>query len=153
MSADGHALMARRADVLWWLRGFGVLPRDVEDAAQDVLLYAVARWADYRPAEDLGGWLHGITRKVAANWRRTHRRRPADLSDRLDAFPVPSHEARVLARLQLGALPEHLRPLLLALVDEGYMLAPAARALGVDVDRVRVLLAGLRRGPRSGLYA
>lgn len=142
----GRALMARRSDVLRGLRAFGVPPCDVEDAAQDVLLSAVARWADYRPSEDLGAWLHGITRRVASNWRRTRERRPAEPSDRLDAFPAPSHEARALARLQLGALPEHLRPLLAALADEGYMLAPAARALDVDEDSLRIRLVSIRRG-------
>src|SRR5262245_30643142 len=118
----GRRLVVHRLVVMAWLRSLGVSREEVPDAAQDVFVTAIARWHDYRPDEPLGAWLYGIARCVASNWRRTRRRRPLDLGAVYDDIGVRSHEARVIARAELAALPEHMATLASALADNGLML-------------------------------
>jgi len=142
--AIGRALWAHRAAVRRWVRAFGVSEDEADDAVQSVFVNALARWADYRPGEPLSAWLHGISRRIAANWRRTQRRRPVELRENPAAFSVPSPEARIEARSELRALPERLHSLARAMAEEG-SIAGAARALGIDDSTAHERLAALRR--------
>jgi DNA-directed RNA polymerase specialized sigma24 family protein len=134
--AIGAKLMACRRVIERTLGDFGVAPEDTDDAVQDVFMTAVRRWKAYRPEHDLEGWLHGICRKVASNIRRTKRRRPLVFFEMVDLLPDRSVELDGLyeARSVLRSLPEHLRPLLAAMAEDGFTAAAGARGLDVELS-------------------
>ena len=51
------------------LRGLGVAPAELDDAAQDVFEVLVRRIADYDPRQSMRGWMAGIARRVASRYR------------------------------------------------------------------------------------
>ena len=104
-------MVERHIDAVWrTARALGVVPRDLEDVAQEVLIVCVRRLQDIDPARERG-FLLATTARVVANWRRGRRRRPAEPVDSIDDL---SHEA------PFGAVPasdpaealEHKRELL-----------------------------------------
>jgi DNA-directed RNA polymerase specialized sigma24 family protein/transcriptional regulator with XRE-family HTH domain len=143
----GVKLMGQYDFVVRTLIRFGI-KNETADAAQEVLLTAVRRWDDYRPGDDIEAWLTGICRRVASNVRRKKRRRPAELWDTPPLVTVASHEGRIEARSVLASLPDHMGPILRALSDNGCMLAPAARDLGIDEATLHARLVAIRKGER-----
>jgi RNA polymerase sigma factor (sigma-70 family) len=83
--ADEHARVARveqifhrHLDAVWrTARDLGVMPRDLEDVVQEVMIVCVRRLADIEPTRERP-FLLATTAKLAANYRRGRRRRPAD---------------------------------------------------------------------------
>lgn len=65
------------------LRRMGVASSAVDDALQDVYLVALRRIADFREGTHPKAWLFAIAMRVAANHRRSERRRgdPVSLAD------------------------------------------------------------------------
>lgn len=134
----------------------GVPSSSVEDAVQDVFLTAHQRLPSLRGVAEPGAWLLGVAVRVAANARRSLRRRVLEpVEDELeDAGPGPHEQVearRRLAALQraLGALPDEQREVIV-LVDFEQLTAPeVAGALGVSVNtvssRLRLGRAALRR--------
>ncbi len=57
------------------LRRLGVVPRDLEDMAQEVFLTVHVRWGDYDPSRPIRPWLFAFCFRVAANYRRLARHR------------------------------------------------------------------------------
>lgn len=57
------------------LRSLGVREAQIDDAAQDVFLIVHRRLPDFRGDSTMRTWLYGIVRNVAANQRRTQRRK------------------------------------------------------------------------------
>lgn len=68
------------------LRGLGVPERQLDDAAQDVFVAVHRRLDEFRGESSLRTWLYGILRNVAANQRRSERRRGGVSA--LDSEPV-----------------------------------------------------------------
>jgi RNA polymerase sigma-70 factor (ECF subfamily) len=80
-------IVARHVDAIWrTARELGVLPRDLDDVVQEVLVVCVRRLSDIEPERERA-FLLATTSRVAANWRRTRRRRPADPVDSFDEIP------------------------------------------------------------------
>jgi RNA polymerase sigma-70 factor, ECF subfamily len=76
----------RHLDAVWrTARSLGVLPRDLEDIAQEVMLVCVRRLQDIEPQRERA-FLLATTTKVVANWRRGRRRRPAEPLENLDGL-------------------------------------------------------------------
>lgn len=57
------------------LRGLGVAERQLDDAAQDVFVAVHRKLSEFRAQSSLRTWLYGIVRNVAANARRSERRK------------------------------------------------------------------------------
>lgn len=77
-------IVARHVNAIWrTARELGVLPRDLDDVVQEVLVVCVRRLSDVEPERERA-FLLATTSRVAANWRRTRRRRPADPVDSFD---------------------------------------------------------------------
>jgi RNA polymerase sigma-70 factor, ECF subfamily len=79
-------IFQRHLDAVWrTARGLGVLPRDLEDVVQEVMLVCVRRLQDIEPHRERA-FLLATTTKVVANWRRARRRRPAEPVDDFDGL-------------------------------------------------------------------
>jgi len=86
-SARVEQIVARHVDAIWrTARELGILPRDLDDVVQEVLVVCVRRLSDIEPERERA-FLLATTSRVAANWRRTRRRRPADPVDSFDEIP------------------------------------------------------------------
>ena len=99
-----HELYRGEFSFVWAAaRRLGVPPAIVEDAVQDVFLTAYRRLDQLRFEVSARAWLHGVTRRVAARYRRTAARRDRRLAA-IAAAPrgpaEPPHE-RVAAAQQL----------------------------------------------------
>jgi RNA polymerase sigma-70 factor, ECF subfamily len=71
-------------DAIWrTARDLGVLPRDLDDVVQEVLVVCVRRLDDIEPARERA-FLLATTTRVVANWRRSRRRRPTEPFDAID---------------------------------------------------------------------
>src|SRR5512145_3129101 len=57
------------------LRGLGVLPEAIDDAAQETLFVVHRRLGEYEPRTPLRSWLFRIASHIASNHRRSTRRR------------------------------------------------------------------------------
>jgi RNA polymerase sigma-70 factor (ECF subfamily) len=57
------------------LQGLGVATLHLDDAAQDVFMTVHRRLPEFRGDSSLRTWVYGIVRNVAANHRRSQRRR------------------------------------------------------------------------------
>ena len=77
-------------------RDLGVPCRDREDLVQDVLVVMVRRLADIEPGKERA-FLLATTTRVVANWRRGHRRRPAELKESMDDVVMDEQAARAVA--------------------------------------------------------
>jgi RNA polymerase sigma-70 factor, ECF subfamily len=127
------------------LRLLGVAPDGLEDSAQDVFGVVSRRLAEFLPQARLETWLFAIVQRVAANHRRTRRRKQAPLEPLSEPLAAgdPSPEAHAEAA-QAAALIEtfaaslddgHRTVLVLALIER----VPArevAEALGIPLFTV-----------------
>jgi len=113
-----RALVAGHHPFVWRaLRRLGVPDSDVDDACQQVFLVAHRRLADIAP-ESERSFLFQTALRVAADWRRAHRRRceqaGVDLRDVPDGTADPEEltdrrRARALLDRVLGAMPTELQ--------------------------------------------
>lgn len=62
------------------LRGLGVQPAQIDDAAQDVFIVVHRRLSTYEPGSSLKSWLFGIVRRVASDYRRREKRKGGAVS-------------------------------------------------------------------------
>lgn len=82
-------MVAEHVDRVWrTARDLGVPDRDLEDVVQEVLLVVVRRLGDIDVDRERA-FVVATTARVSANWRRTRRRRPEELTDFMDAVPLP----------------------------------------------------------------
>jgi RNA polymerase sigma-70 factor, ECF subfamily len=101
LAAEFEAVYAEHFAFVWRaLRAFGVGPKNLEDAVQDVFVVVHRRFGAWDEGA-IRPWLGGVARRVAAARRRSlerHRRR-------IEALPEPQHvhpiEARADARHRL----------------------------------------------------
>jgi RNA polymerase sigma-70 factor, ECF subfamily len=139
----GFRQMYRAHYGLVWhaLHRFGVAPACLEDATQDTFLIAHRRWSS-RQGESVKGWLYGIARRVASNYRRTASRRVrkvAALSQVLEPSatavqPAHAYEAVVALDSYLDALPREDRELFVLSELEGMTGPEIARSLGTNLN-------------------
>jgi RNA polymerase sigma-70 factor (ECF subfamily) len=91
MTGHFEGVYAEYVGFVWrCLRALGVPEAQLDDAAQDVFLVVYRRLSDFRGESSMRTWLYGIVRNVAANQRRTRRRKGG--SEPLPA-ELPSHGA------------------------------------------------------------
>jgi len=115
-----------------------------EDVAQHTWLTAAEKVADYHGnAEEFGGWLFGIARRIAANTRRRGGRRQTDpVAETPVSVTVEGPEATVPGSAWVRDLLATLSPRerdVVACVDVvGLSVAEAAKALDMTAVAVRV---------------
>jgi RNA polymerase sigma-70 factor (ECF subfamily) len=115
--ADAEARVARiegifhrHLDAVWRAaRDLGVVPRDLEDVVQEVLVVCVRRLHDIEPERERA-FVLATTARVAANWRRGRRRRPAEPVESLDGLGPEALELQHSRNSPAAAL-EHKREL------------------------------------------
>jgi RNA polymerase sigma-70 factor (ECF subfamily) len=79
-------IVRQHLDLVYRLaRRLGVVNRDLEDIAQEVMLVVVRRLDVIEPSKERA-FVAATTLRVTANWRRQRRRRPEDPSDELEAL-------------------------------------------------------------------
>jgi RNA polymerase sigma-70 factor (ECF subfamily) len=156
---DFESVYEAEFDFVWRsLRLLGVPPSAVEDAAQDVFSVVSRRLAGFEGRSSLRTWLFAILQRVAANRRRTTRRkeRPlAPLEEGVASLEPTQHtqleaaESIDLVQRFCDTLDADRRAVfVLALLEE--LPAPeVSKALGIPLNtvysRVRHLREGLRR--------
>ena len=95
--AEFAAAYEAEFEAVWlYLRRLGVPEADVEDAVHDVFVVAHRRHGNYDPSRPLRPWLLGIAFRIAAQWRRRHRREvsvPEPGVDRPDEAGAPDEVA------------------------------------------------------------
>ena len=116
-------IVQRYTDDVWrTARDLGVARSDLEDVTQEVLVVVLRRLDDIEPEKERAFAL-ATTVRVAANWRRSRRRRPEELTESMDAVEPAAGLARVrtpeealerseklaLLRAALEQMPEPLR--------------------------------------------
>lgn len=136
----------------------GVAAYAVEDATQEVFSVVSRQLGKFEGRSSVRTWLFAILQRVAANQRRTERRkqRPLEPLEEGAACGLPTPHARLEVAESIGAVqrfcamldPERRAVFVLALLEE--LPAPeVSQALGIPVNtvysRVRSLREGLRR--------
>jgi RNA polymerase sigma-70 factor, ECF subfamily len=135
------------------LRLLGVAPDALEDAAQDVFGIVSRRLCEFEGSSSIKTWLFAIVQRVAANWRRSHRRKLVPLEPlQAEALgcesPSPEAEAQSAQSLQLiqafcDDLDEGRRALLVLGLIEGVPMRELASTFGIPLQtaysRVRAL--------------
>jgi RNA polymerase sigma-70 factor (ECF subfamily) len=159
---DFESVFVRDAPFVWTsLRRLGVASADADDAVHDVFVAVYRQRSTYDPSRSLRAWLFGFAHRVAANQRRTVRRRresPEIDTDVASSLPLQDEivQARdkqrdLLALLQ--AIPLERRAVLIAHDIDEEPMADVASALGIPTNtaysRLRIareeLLAAGRR--------
>jgi RNA polymerase sigma-70 factor, ECF subfamily len=145
-------------DFVWRsLRLLGVSPESVEDAAQDVFSVASRQLARFEGRSSIRTWLFAILQRVAANHRRTARRKLSRLEPLADAGvseePTPHARAEAAQALDVvqrfcETLDQDRRALFVLVLLEELPASEVSQLLGIPVNtvysRVRVLREGLR---------
>jgi RNA polymerase sigma-70 factor, ECF subfamily len=122
-AARVERIVALYLDAIWrTARDLGVLPRDLDDVVQEVLVVCVRRLDDIEPARERA-FLLATTARVVANWRRSRRRRPAEPFESMDdlgsegiapgarpAGPIEALERKRELELLQAALEEMTEP-------------------------------------------
>jgi RNA polymerase sigma-70 factor (ECF subfamily) len=137
------------------LRLLGVERDGLEDAAQDVFGIASRRLAEFEGTSSVKTWIFAIVQRVAANHRRTHRRKQAPLEPltaELAAGPGPSPESEAeaaqsaaLIRAFSDSLDEGRRALLVLGLIEGVPMRELADTLGIPLQTAYSRVRALRR--------
>lgn len=128
------------------LRRFGVAERDADDLAQDVLVAAYLKWAEWDAARPIRPWLLAFVVRRAANYRRKAREElvPADAT-----IDGPAPEDRDLVLRGLEALPFEQRVALVLYDVDGYsakeIAAMTDTAENTVYSRVRLAREAFRR--------
>jgi RNA polymerase sigma-70 factor (ECF subfamily) len=146
-------------DLVWrTLRLLGVAPEAREDATQEVFSIAARKLPSFDGRSAIGTWLFAIAQRVAANQRRTRRRKVDPLepiSPSLEAQQPTAHafaeaaEAAERIERYCAGLDAGMRAVfVLALVEE-LPASEVAKALNIPVNtvysRVRTLRQDLKR--------
>ena len=133
-----------------------------EDVAAQAWLIAAEKVADYTgDANEFGGWLFGIARRVAANSRRRSGRRHTDPVADAPTIAVAGPDTTVpdqdSVRVLLARLSPRERDVVACVDVVGFSTAEAAQALGMSQVAVRVArhraLRRLRSEARTSLLA
>lgn len=159
---DFDQIYAAHFDFVWRsLRLLGVADEAVEDATQDTFSVVSRQLSEFEGRSALKTWLFAILQRVAANYRRTRRRKQRPLlpfEDAASEGPTPLAQvealeaARVVERYCAGLDPER-RALFVLAVLEALPAAEVAVALELPVARVYSRVHALREGLKRVLGA
>jgi RNA polymerase sigma-70 factor, ECF subfamily len=148
-------------DFVWRsLRLLGVKPEHLEDAAQDAFSVVGRRLAQFEGRSSLRTWIFGIVQRVAANHRRTERRKLAPLvplADEAAAQEATAHaraEARELAACIerfCAELDEERRTLFVLVLMEEVPATEVAILLNIPPNTVYSRVFALRQALRRAL--
>jgi RNA polymerase sigma-70 factor, ECF subfamily len=123
------------------LRALGVAPPVLDDAVQEVFVVVHRRADDFEGRSAVRTWLFGIAFRVAANFRRSAKRRPTDplTTEITSTQPNPEQnaaraEATRFVEDFLATLEEGPQAAFTACVLEQMTVPEASEALGVNVN-------------------
>ena len=149
-------------DFVWRsLRLLGIPDEALEDAAQDTFSVVSRQLTQFEGRSALRTWLFAILYRVAANYRRSRRRKQSCLlpfDEAASAEPAPDahaealEAARVIERFCAGLAPERRALFVLAVLEE-LPAAEVAASLGMPVNKVYSRVHTLRRGLEGALAA
>ncbi|HEX2677902.1 MAG TPA: RNA polymerase sigma factor [Polyangiales bacterium] len=138
-------LYTQHFDFVWRsLRRLGVAPGLVDDATQDAFIVVHRRLGDLRSDASAKAWLFGIALRVAHDYRRTARRKPAMSADTdtmvsSERSPFEStataQAGRILERF-LSTLDEDRRSVFVLAELEQLSAPEISEALGAGVNTV-----------------
>ena len=140
------------------LRGLGVAPEQLEDAAQDVFMIVHRRLATFEGRAAITTWLFSIARRIAWRYRRKHKPKPTPPSEwatPADPFAEASRgEAAGIIAAAMERMDDDKR-IVFALVElEQLPVAEVARLLELNVNtaysRLRLARAELVEFVRKG---
>lgn len=151
-SASFERLYEEYGDYLWRsLRLLGVPTHLLEDACQDSLVIIHRQLPSFEGRSTIKTWIWGIAERVAANARRTQRRKTAPLEP-LSALHEPSVVAHVEAieaaeaiERFCASLDDQSRALFVLAIFERSPAEAVAKALGLTQYRVLLRVRALRR--------
>jgi RNA polymerase sigma-70 factor (ECF subfamily) len=140
------------------LRVLGVSGSSIEDAAQDVFGVVSRRLPEFAGNSSLKTWIFAIVQRVAANYRRSRRRKERALAPLFEEPQAhgasPEEHAQALQAAALvqsfcDGLDENRRALLVLALIEGVPARELAPSLGIPLftvySRIRSLRAALER--------
>jgi RNA polymerase sigma-70 factor, ECF subfamily len=142
------------------LRLLGVTPDGVEDAAQDAFGIVSRRLVEFAGNAALKTWLFAIVQRVAANHRRSTRRKQAPLvplgEGLVGEAPSPEAHAEAAQSAALitafcGGLEESRRAVLVLALVEGIAPRELAVSLGVPLHTVYSRIRTLRQDLKTYL--
>ena len=150
--------------VFRWSLIFADDPDEAEDIAQEVFVRVHRQIGDYRSDGPLEGWLYRITRRAAAQLRRTRRRRgrlaltpgARPLRDVYTTDPggrVDRQRAATVIRELFADLPRRQREVFDLIDLQGLSPAEAAERMGMKPVTVRAHLFKARKAIRDSLLA
>ena len=151
---DGDAeafgeIVRRHRDRLWAVALRTVGDREeAADAVQDALLNAHRNAAKFRGDSAVTTWLHRIVVNACLDRirrRQAHPTVPLPDGNRTDdrpsapepAAPAPDHEAALMVRQALAALPAEQRAAIVLVDVQGYPVSEAAEILGVAEGTIK----------------
>jgi RNA polymerase sigma-70 factor (ECF subfamily) len=135
------------------LRGLGVAPGALDDAAQDVFLVVHRQLAGFRGESTAQTWLYGIARHVAANHQRRARRKQVPLQPLVSEPPHPDPgpheraadaEAAAFVESFLAGLDDKKRDLFILAVLEEMTIPEVAAALSIPLNTAYTRLRAVR---------
>jgi RNA polymerase sigma-70 factor (ECF subfamily) len=148
-----RAFYAEHFAFVWRCLGaLGVPHASLDDAAQEVFVVVHRRLPEFRGESSLRTWLYGIVRNVAANARRSHRRKggleelqgdePCAQPDALEN--LQTREAADFVQQFLSALDDKKRDLFVLAIIEQLSMPEIAPILGVPLNTAYTRLRALR---------
>ena len=135
------------------LRGLGIPPAGLDDAAQDVFLVVHRQLGGFRGESSAQTWLYGIARHVAANHQRRARRKQAPLEPLEVEPPHPDPgpleraadaEAAAFVETFLAGLDDRKRDLFILAVLQEMTIPEVATALSIPVNTAYTRLRAVR---------
>ena len=135
-------------------------PADIEDAAQETFVRAVAAIGGYDPGRPFAPWLYQIARNVARD--RVGVRGPPRREAPSRSLPSPGpgpdavlerSERRMLVNAAIARLPERRRTAFYLADVEGYSMREVADIMGLSPGTVRSHVHHARRALRAALAA
>lgn len=94
------------------LRYLGLPEQTIHDAAQDVLVVALRRLAEFEGRSSLSTWIYGICVRVAHDYRRKNQSNREFLVERLPDLSSPAHQETAIEQAEwrraLGSLLDEL---------------------------------------------
>jgi RNA polymerase sigma-70 factor (ECF subfamily) len=144
------------------LRLLGVEAEALEDAAQEVFSVVSRQLARFEGRSSLQTWLFAIMQRVAANHRRTRRRKLQQLEPLDDALvdhaPTPHGHAEAAEVLEVierfcAGLDDEWRAVFVLSILESIPAQEVSQALGIPFNTVYSRMRSLREGLRRALAA
>jgi RNA polymerase sigma-70 factor, ECF subfamily len=149
-----QALCERLPRLRRYARNLAGTPHDADDLLQVAAERALARAAQWDPAQPLDPWLYRIVRNAWIDEARARRRgqqvfADAELGEQVGVATVETHALRLSVEAAMARLPEEQRSAIALVLVEGLAYHEAAQVLEIPVG---TLTSRLARG-RQALQA